>query len=530
MTDWPTIASVPQSQSELEFFDLALDLMVIVGFDGNYKRVNPAYERTLGYPAGELLSRPFLEFVHPEDLPSLRDVFGELVDGDRNDVIGFENRVICGDGSVRWLEWNTRTMPERGVVFGVGRDVTDRRRADAELREAHRMVEASRDELARLAEEQAALRRVATLVAHGTSPEELFTAVVLEVGRVFPAADATLCRYEPGATMTIVAISKGLADGFSVGSRWPLGGKNVGTMVFETGRSARIDDYVDASGRLGVAMRERGLVSSVGAPIVVEGRLWGVMVLPSTETLPADTEARLASFAELVATAIANAEAQTELAASRARIVAAADEERRRVVRDLHDGAQQRLVHTVITLKMARRAMRNGEAVAPALLTRALDHAQQATVELRELAHGILPAVLTRGGLRAGVDALASRMAVPVENAVSVGRLPAAVEATAYFVVAEALTNIAKHAGAAQAEVTARVADGALVIEVRDDGVGGARPDGSGLLGLRDRLAVLDGQLRVESPVDRGTLVAAEIPLSGATTSDPRRSEVRASS
>src|SRR4051794_35145801 len=173
MADRPTIASVPQSQSELEFFDLALDLMVIVGFDGNYKRVNPAYERTLGYPPGVLLSRPFLEFVHPEDLPSLRDVFGELVDGDRNDVIGFENRVICGDASVRWLEWNTRTMPERGVVFGVGRDVTDRRRADAELREAHRMVAASRDELARLAEEQTALQRVATLVAHGTSQEEL---------------------------------------------------------------------------------------------------------------------------------------------------------------------------------------------------------------------------------------------------------------------------------------------------------------------------------------------------------------------
>jgi signal transduction histidine kinase len=203
------------------------------------------------------------------------------------------------------------------------------------------------------------------------------------------------------------------------------------------------------------------------------------------------------------------------LAASRARIVAATDEERRRVVRDLHDGAQQRLVHTVLTLKLARQALQNEEKDAPALLTEALHHAERATAELRELAHGILPAVLTQGGLRAGVDALASRVPVPVENGVSVGRLPAAVEATAYFVVAEALTNVAKHARAGRAAVTARVEDGTLRVQVRDDGVGGARPDGSGLLGLADRLAALNGQLRVESPADGGTLVAADIPLPG---------------
>jgi signal transduction histidine kinase len=193
--------------------------------------------------------------------------------------------------------------------------------------------------------------------------------------------------------------------------------------------------------------------------------------------------------------------------------VAATDEERRRVVRDLHDGAQQRLVHTVVTLKLARRALQNEEDRLPALLTEALAQAEQATAELRELAHGILPTVLTRGGLRAGVDALASRMPVPVEIDVSVGRLPAAVEATAYFVVAEALTNVAKHARARRAAVTARIENGTLAVQVRDDGIGGARPAGSGLLGLADRLAVLDGQLRVESPVDAGTLVAAGIPV-----------------
>jgi signal transduction histidine kinase len=199
--------------------------------------------------------------------------------------------------------------------------------------------------------------------------------------------------------------------------------------------------------------------------------------------------------------------------------VAATDQERRRVVRDLHDGAQQRLVHTVITLKLAQRALQNEEQDLAALLIEALDHAEQATGELRELAHGILPDVLTRGGLRAGVDALASRMPVPVQNAVSVGRLPAAVEATAYFVIAEALTNVAKHAHAQHAEVTARIEDGTLAVHVRDDGIGGARPggggSGSGLIGLADRLAAVDGQLRVESPADSGTLVAAAIPLPG---------------
>jgi signal transduction histidine kinase len=386
----------------------------------------------------------------------------------------------------------------------------------------------SRAVLARLAEEQAALRRVATLAAHGAPPEELFAAVVDEVGRVFPAEYAGLARYESGAALTTIAISEGLADSFPVGGRWPLGGKNVSTAVIETGRSARIDGYGDASGRLGIAMPERGLASSVGAPIVVEGRVWGVLTLGSTgQPLHADTEARLSSFAELVATAIANAEARRQVAASRARILGATDEERRRVVRDLHDGAQQRIVHTIVTLKLAARALQHDDTGAGKLVADALEQAQRANVELRELAHGILPAVLTRGGLRAGVDALASRMPVPIEIDVSVGRLPSAVEATAYFVVAEALTNVAKHARAGHAGVTARIEDGAVHVRVRDDGVGGARPNGSGLIGLADRLTALDGELRVVSPAEGGTLVAAAIPLPGQTAA--KRHDARSS-
>ena len=366
----------------------------------------------------------------------------------------------------------------------------------------------------RLAEEQAALRRVATLVAHESSPSEVSAAVAKEVAGLLDVENMRMVRFEADATVTVVAEWGEPDAAFPVGSRLPLGGNNIASQVLRTERPARIE-YANATGAIGAHARSMGSRSAVGAPIVVDGRLWGVMVATSPDggSLPVDTESRLENFTDLVATAISNTEARTEAASSRARIVAAADEERRRVVRDLHDGAQQRLVHTIITLKLARRALQDEQEDAPALLTEALDNAEQATAELRELAHGILPTALTKGGLSAGVDALAARMPVPVENGVSVGRLPAAVEATAYFVVAEALTNVAKHSRANRAAVMARVQDGTLIVHVRDDGVGGAKRNGSGLTGLTDRLAALDGELRVESPADCGTLVAATIAL-----------------
>ena len=351
----------------------------------------------------------------------------------------------------------------------------------------------------------------------------MFAGVAEEVLRVLGVEITTLWRYEADGTATVVADAGGEATRIGVGTGVAIEGRNVAALVHRTGRPARIDDHSDATGALGLGAHALGVRSAVGTPIVVGDRVWGVIVVGSRQPapLPASTEAHLASFTELVATAIANAEARTEVAASRARIVAATDQERRRVVRDLHDGAQQRLVHTIITLKLAQRAVHNEERNVPALLAEALDHAEQATVELRELVHGILPTALTHGGLRAGVEALASRMPVPVtvEIDVSVGRLPAAVEATAYFVVAEALTNVAKHARAGHAMVTARIEDGTFAVQVRDDGVGGARPEGSGLVGLADRLAVLDGRLRLESPVGGGTLVAADIPVAASSGS-----------
>jgi signal transduction histidine kinase len=374
----------------------------------------------------------------------------------------------------------------------------------------------SRAELARLAEQQAALRRVATLVARGTPPEEVFAAVIDEVGQLFPVDYAGMARYEPDGLVTAVAV-RGTTH-FPVGSSLTRGGKNTATLVFETGRPVRIDGYDDASGPMGDSARETGIRSSVAAPIIVEGRLWGTIGAGSTgeQPLPVDTEARLADFTELVATAIGNAESRAALASSRARIVAAADESRRRIRRDLHDGAQQRLVHAVIALKLARRALARGDANSEELVTQALRHAEQANAELRELAHGILPAALTRGGLCAGVEALVSRFSLPVSVDMTVERLPTGIEAAAYFVVSEALTNVVKHARAEAASVTARVEHGQLRVEIRDDGVGGARAGNStGLGGLADRLSALNGRLLLESPSGVGTRVRALLPVSG---------------
>jgi PAS domain S-box-containing protein len=827
-----------------EFFDLSIDLLCVVGFDGYFKRVNPSLERTLGYPRDVLFSQTVFDITHPDDVLPSQEALGKLAEGE--DVVGFESRVICADGTVRWLQWNTRTMPERGIVYGVARDVTGRRRADAELHEAQRMLEASRDDLRGLAEEQAALRRVATLVARETPPEEMFAAVVRELGETLGVDATHLGRYDsdgavvsvaqwgrypsvpvgtrfpltgdnvssrvlrtgrparmdgydrvPGpiaATLrqigiqssigapvsvngrtwgVITATSKerrsfppgtelrlqrftellataianagardtariladeqaalrrvatlvarqtpqaevfgaiaeeigGLLDVDSIamvryeeerfaaivasagriaaaipigtraplggrnvtslvretggaavvdreeaggpfaeellaagvcsvvgtpirvegrlwgamlavthdaplppdtesrigqftelmataianaearaevarladeqaalrrvatlvaqgphpaavfeavtgevaelldasavtlarydedtvtvvaqhgddrvrtGDRFPLGGRNVATIVRGTGRIARLDDVAEATGPIGDRVRQAALRSAVAAPVVVDGRTWGVLVAIWTDRGPPpdDTEERLSGFAELLDTAIANADSRDQLTASRARVLAASDDARRRVVRDLHDGAQQRLVHTILTLKIAQQALHRDPETADALVAEALDTAERATAEVRELAHGILPAVLVHSGLDAGVDALASRLDLPVELDISRERLPPDIEASAYFIVAEALTNVVKHARATRATVKAAVEDGALVLEVRDDGVGGADPEGHGLIGIGDRVDALGGRLRIASPGGGGTVLAIRLPVS----------------
>jgi PAS domain S-box-containing protein len=306
--------SVLQSESEWQrLFDLSHDLFCIAGFDGYFKRVNLAFERALGYSREELLSRPFLDIVHPDDLQSSRDALADLQRGE--DVIGFVNRVICADGSARWLEWNTRTIPDEGFAYGIARDVTDRRHAEADLREAQRMVEASRDEFRLLAEEQAALRRVATLVARRVLPNEVFAVVAKEVGRVVHVPVVSIVRYEADGTAAELASFSGRGELFPVGTRWSLEGTNVVAQVRESGRPARIDDYSGLEGMIAETARRAGIRSTVGIPIVVAGRMWGAMVVSSAalEPLPEGTEARLAGFTELAATAISNAESQAAL-------------------------------------------------------------------------------------------------------------------------------------------------------------------------------------------------------------------------
>jgi PAS domain S-box-containing protein len=481
----------------VRFFDLALDALFIAGFDGSFKRVNGSFERLFGYSTDALTSRPFFDLVHPLDLDRSRQAFVDLANG--ADLIGFECRFVCADDATRRLEWNVRTTPDERLVYGIGRDVTER---------------------TALAEEQAALRRVATLVAREPLPDIVMPAVAEEVSGLVGVQSIAICRFEEDVAMTFVARAGEVATKVPVGTRMALDGDSVSARVLRTGRPARIDHYDEqASGEVGRTGTRVGVRSAAGAPIIIDGRLWGAMIAGSDEPLPPDTESRMHAFTELIATTIANVDARSELTASRARIVAAADDERRQIVRDLHDGAQQRLVHTLIKLKLAQQALGPDDGKAASLVRDAIEHADRATEELRELAHGILPATLTAGGLPAGVEALASRMPVPVRLEIDVERLPAAIEATAYFVVAEALTNVAKHSRAAAVAVAACVDDGTLRLEVRDDGVGGARSDGSGIRGLADRLAALNGRIDVSTLAGGGTLVTAAIPLASRSSS-----------
>jgi GAF domain-containing protein len=374
-----------------------------------------------------------------------------------------------------------------------------------------------RVELALLAEEQAALGRVATLVASGVRPEEVFAAVTEEVGRLLSVEYAGLGRYEPHGTLTFVASWGRAADFVPVGSQWSIGKKDISTLVFETGRPARIDDYAVASGPLSSAAGEMGVRSSVGTPIVVEGRLWGVIGVASSgeQPLPPDTEPRLASFTELIAMAVGNAESSAELKASRARIVAAGDEMRRRIERDLHDGAQQQLVSLMLELRTATAAQPCTSCDLQEHLERAeqkLDGVQEA---LREISRGIHPAILSKGGLGPACKALARRSAVPVDLKVRAERrLPEHVEVAAYYVFSEALTNAAKHADASVVTVELEAGDTLLRLAIHDDGVGGADPTkGSGLVGLADRIEAINGRLEVTSPANEGTSLSIVIPV-----------------
>jgi signal transduction histidine kinase len=380
-------------------------------------------------------------------------------------------------------------------------------------------LEASRDELTRLLEEQAALRRVATLVARGVQPAQVFSAVAEEVRRLLSADSAGIGRFEPDGTAVVIVASVGKNSVTSpIGTRTELRDYLPPAVVWRTGRSARVDEDMWSSVPDPVAdgLRQLGIRSVVASPINVEGRLWGVMTMLTTrEPFPPDIADRLADFTELVATAVGNAESRAELAASRARIVAAADETRRRIERDLHDGTQQRLVSLGLQLRLAQGMVPAELRELETKIVRVADELSGVVEDLREIARGIHPAILSEGGLGPALRTLARRAAIPVELEIAaMARLEEPIEVAAYYVVSEALTNATKHAHASVARVTVEKRDDGLHLSVRDDGVGGADPArGSGLIGLRDRAEALGGSLEVSSPPGQGTLIGVQLPL-----------------
>ncbi|MEU6260613.1 PAS domain S-box protein [Streptomyces sp. NPDC047043] len=460
-----------KAERELEsVFDLSLDLLCISGLDGYFKRVNPAFERTLGYAGETLLSRPFIEFVHEQDRDSTRAALSRLAEG--VELAQFENRYLRADGTERWLQWSARPVPEEGLIYAAARDVTESRRA---------------------AREQAALRRVATLVARGAPPHDVFTKVAREVGALLNTSAAVL-RHE--------------ADG----SR-----RILGTAHEMPGEAERITrEAIDEVSR---TRRGARVGRAVAAPIVVDDRLWGFIVAASPlKSLPEGTESRLADFTELIATAIANADSRDQLTASRARVVAAGDATRRRIERDLHDGVQQRLVSLQLDLRLAQAMLEEQ----PEDLSEQLEHIakglEDTFEDLLQVARGIHPAILSKGGLGPALRALARRSSLPVELDLRLppGRLAEQTEVAVYYVASECLTNAAKYARADVVQVEARTHDDVLELTIRDDGVGGAEPGrGSGLIGLNDRVEAIGGKLEVDSPPGEGTTVHVRLPLGG---------------
>jgi len=376
---------------------------------------------------------------------------------------------------------------------------------------------AATSEIARtkLADEQAALRRVATLVAQGGPPDDVFAAVAREMRNLLRADVTRIIQIETGGTATLVG---GTNPDDKPG---PLGPIELGLATAEvrrTGRTARVDNFDGVAPDL--VARWFGAAGSsphaIACPVIVAGSLWGTIVAGSLDgPLPEETDLRMAEFTELLATAIANASSRAELAASRERIVVAADEARRRFERNLHDGVQQRLVSLALRLRRLERRLPADEHEVKAAFSQAVGELNATTDEVREIAQGIHPAILTQGGLGPALRTLALRCSMPVQVVVEhEQRLPEPIEVAAYYVAAEALTNTAKHADASQARVTIERQDGLIRLQVSDNGAGGADPStGSGLTGIRDRVEALGGSLEVHSPRGQGTILEVTLPL-----------------
>jgi PAS domain S-box-containing protein len=496
-------------------------LVCVLDRDGRVLLFNEACERATGFSREEILGRDARDFVIP---PEEREAFGEFLayvwkTGTPSPQVG---HWVTKQGRRRLIAWSNRPMTGADGTMSLvttGIDLTDRAspRDDVEGALAGD-PEAKLVEVARLATEQRALRRVAMLVASEVSPERVFTAVSEGCARVLEVNASTVIRYKGDGTAGVVGRhNRDGIDVLRIGDDLPPDERSAIGRVLLTGAPARVDDWGGVAGGFAEAMFRTGYRSTAAAPILVAGALWGAVAIASEDPLPADAENRLGGFCELASLAVAGAQARADLVASRARLVKAGDEQRRRLERNLHDGAQQRLVSVALKLRLARTRLGSEAAGAAELLDEASAELDTGLAELRELARGLHPAILADHGLPRALDALASRCPIPVElDAPLEERLPEHVEATAYYIVAEALTNVARHAGAETVRISIRRDGDALRCEVSDDGRGGAdESGGTGILGLRDRAEAAGGTLTLSSPPGRGTVVTAALPLAG---------------
>ena len=451
-------------------------IAVSLDLDGRITFANQYFADLSGWTRDQLVGRVWPELVHNQ------------------------TSLVTKSGDVREIAWSkTLTRDVDGAIRGstsIGQDVTEQNRSGRQ---------------------EASLRRIATMVAIQAPADEIFHTVAEDVAHLLGAHTSNMVRFDGPRTGTVVAgWSEPDTTTMPVGEEVVFDGPTAIPAVRRTGKATRVDDYSGIEGELAERLRGLGLGSTVSAPVTVDGRVWGAITVSTVgdAKLPPDAETRIVQFTELVAVALSTAEARSQLAGSRARIVAAGDAERRRLERNLHDGAQQRLVSLALGIRMARSAVGEGSEAATLLESASVELAE-ALAELRELARGIHPAVLTDRGLPSAVEALTDRSSVPVKLGLELpNRLPSAVEAAIYYVVAEALTNVTKYARATCVEVIVTTDDGTARVEVIDDGVGGADPSlGSGLNGLTDRVEALDGRLQVTSDRGKGTRVVAEVPL-----------------
>jgi PAS domain S-box-containing protein len=497
-------------------------LVCVLDRDGRILLFNEACERATGFSRDEVIGRDARTYVIPSEE---REAFGEFLayvwnTGVPSPQVG---HWLTKDGRRLLIAWSNKPMagadgtPVSLVTTGI--DLTDRGpQHDEDERALEGDPKAKLVEIGRLASEQRALRRVATLVASEVSPERVFTAVSQECARMLQVNASAVLRYESDETATIVGRhDRDGIDVFRVGESLPtVAGSAIG-QVLRMGTSARVDDWGGLAGELADTMFATGYRSTAAAPIIVAGALWGAVAIASEDPLPPEAESRLSGFCELVSLAVASAQARADLIASRARLVKAGDEQRRKLERNLHDGAQQRFVSVVLKLRMAQARLRTDSEAAAELLGEVSRELDTGLEELREIARGLHPAVLGDHGLRRAVEALSARVPIPVGIDAPDERLPEDVEATAYYIVSEAITNVVKHAAASHAEVSIRREGAVLRCEVGDDGRGGAdASNGTGILGLRDRAEAAGGTLTVTSPPGRGTVVSAVLPLGGA--------------